>query len=122
MQKVLFSIVLSVFLLGCADDPAVQQVNEHNTPEIQVIKKTTFLTDDVFVTLSAKILCLSKQFPKADALELEQKANDILTQEGVTEEDYSNYQVLINQKENRKQQIGLAILGQADNLCSILAD
>ena len=118
MKKIIVPLVSIVLLFGCnfgngPAEPISSEMKETQPAE-------TALADNLFVTLSAEILCLPSNHPEATAEEIEILAKNILKNANVSEEAFNIYQLTIEADPASKQELSLAILGKMGEFCTIV--
>lgn len=115
MKKLFTSLAAALVLAGCFGSGPVDPVVESPTDDPNAVT----ITDDFFIELSAKILCLPANNPESSAAEIEVLAKDLLAVGGVAEADFTAYQEGIEANPTRKSEISNAIVGQMADFCSI---
>ncbi|MFH0776629.1 MAG: hypothetical protein V1936_03395 [Patescibacteria group bacterium] len=119
MQKIFMALAVSTLLFGCnfgsgpADPTEIQK-------EIATEPAPVVLNDDLFITLSAKILCLPSNHPEASKAEIEQFAKQILAEAGVNEADFGTYQQTVEADQASKKELSLAIVGKMPDFCKLI--
>ena len=117
MKKILAGLATATLLFGChfSDDSSESAGDE---PVVEIEKNETVLTDELFVNLSAEILCLPTNFSDASSDKIEISAQKILADAGVNEADFANYQKIIELNSEKKQEMSLVIVGKMSEFCS----
>ena len=118
MKKIIASLAFTALLFGCgfgsgSDESVSREMEEIQSAEI-------VLDDNLFVALSAEILCLPSNHPEATAEEIEIFAKNILENAEVDEETFSIYQLTIEADAASKKELSLAILGKMGEFCTII--
>jgi hypothetical protein len=121
MKNIFTGFALVILLFGCdfgnsLNEPIIDDV----AIDEQVIAKVD-LTDDLFIFISAEILCLPSNYPDSSSSEIETLAKQILVDAGVREIDFGTYQQTIEADPASKQELSLAILGKMVDFCEIEA-
>jgi hypothetical protein len=120
MKKIIISLGLVVLLSGCGFGSGPAEESSAETTFPSVVTSGTTLNDDLFVALSAEILCLPSNNPVASDEEIENLAKQILADASVSEEDFSVYQQTIEADPASKNLLSLAIIGKMDEFCQIV--
>lgn len=119
MKKILAGLGLTALLFGCSfgSGPAdpISEEDQGNTEEPMDIA----LTDNIFITLSAQILCLPANNPEASRDEIEALARQVLADAGVDENDFGVYQRTVEADPPSKKELSLAIVGKMSEFCTI---
>ena len=120
MKKIIAAFGLSTLLFGCNFGSGPAEVEEKTSiEEEETTTPETIIDNDLFVKLSAEILCLPTNHPEADADEIEMLAEGILLENGVSEADFSDFQQSVEDDPDSKEMISLAIVGQMEDFCEI---
>jgi hypothetical protein len=119
MKKIIVGIAIATLFFGCnsADDSAK---NSEETPVVAApIVDETPMTDDLFVAISAEILCLPMNYEDANSAVIESLAEAILAEASVGKKAFSTYQKTIEADADSKQEISLAIVGRMEDFCEL---
>lgn len=119
MKKIISALALTALLFGCnfGSGPAEPASTE---PEDSTEVSETALNDNLFVALSAEILCLPANYPDVDADEIEELAKGVLADANVGEGSFSVYQQTIEADPDSKNSLSLAIVGKMSDFCQIV--
>ncbi|MBU1090020.1 hypothetical protein KKF38_04505 [Patescibacteria group bacterium] len=118
MKKIIAAFTLTMLLSGCNFGSGPAETIPDEMEEIQPAE--TALDDNLFIALSAEILCLPSSRSEATAEEIEIFAKNILKNADVSEEAFSIYQQTIEADAASKKEISLAILGKMGEFCTIV--
>ena len=115
MKKIIVVFTLALFATACngSAEPVASE------SESEVINTETKLNDELFISLSAEILCLPDNNPEADSAEIEAMAKQIIARENVTEESFSAYQQAIESDLALRGELSLAIVGKMNDFCTV---
>lgn len=80
------------------------------------------LTEEKFIELSAKILCLPANNLSATPEEIEKMAQRILEDDNITEEKFTMFQEGIESDAEKKSSLSLLIISKMNDFCSIGAE
>lgn len=120
MKKILLGLAVTVLLFGCGSGgDSDTAAPESGNISADATAANVALTDDLFITLSAKILCLPSNNAEASSEQIETLAKQILTDANVSANDFSNYQKTIEADPTSKHELSLAIVGKMSEFCSI---
>ena len=147
MKKIFISLLTTVLLAGCfgsgpaEDEQTITDIDSAgsaslaDTPDLENIdagknaktvedsgaealnNEEVELTEDLFVIMSAQILCLPTEYPEADPEEIEAKAQAVLAGFGVTEARFTELQNSIAEDEEKKVALSNEIIANMDNFC-----
>jgi hypothetical protein len=111
MKKIITAFALTLLLTACNN--ATDSTNhEDKLTDIE-------LSEDIFITLSAEILCLPTNNSEANATEIESLAKQILLRENVSEESFSVYQHTIETDPDKRAELSLTIVGKMSDFCTV---
>ncbi len=117
MKKIIAALAFTTLLFGCfGSGPAEPSDVGEDSAQTGVE-----LNDDLFIALSAEILCLPNNNEVATADEIEVLAKAILANADVSEESFSVYQQTIEADPQSKQNLSLAIVGKMADFCTLAA-
>lgn len=119
MKKIFAALAVSTLLFGCSFGSGPADPASGGKTGGEDIPVDIALTDDLFITLSAQILCLPSNSPEASKAEIEQLARQVLADAGVAEDDFDIYQRTIEADPPSKQELSLAIIGKMSEFCTI---
>ncbi len=120
MKKILLGLAVTVLLFGCGSGgESDTAVPESGNISADATAANVTLTDNLFITLSAKILCLPSNNAEASSDQIETLAKQILTDANVSAEDFAKYQKTIEADPTSKHELSLAIVGKMSEFCSI---
>ena len=122
MKKMISVSVLTLTLLltACGDRDTAEPVDSFE-PESGATDIAAKLNDDLFITLSAEILCLPNNNTEADAAEVETMAKQIIALENITEEDFNVYQQIIEADPVSRDELSIAVVGKMSDFCTIVS-
>ncbi|MFH1545884.1 MAG: lipoprotein [Patescibacteria group bacterium] len=121
MKKIITAFTLTMLLSGCNFGSGPAEPVLYDDDEMEEIQPAeTALDDNLFIALSAEILCLPSSRSEATAEEIEIFAKNILKNADVNEEAFSVYQQTIEADAASKKEISLAILGKMGEFCTIV--
>ena len=119
MQKTTFTLLLisTLLLSACGAPTAVAPAPATPTATPTAPAAAHPLTDDEFVTLTAQYLCLNKTQPNATPEEQGKAVQGIFDKAGVSQEEYAAYNKTLMEDTKKKDQLGLAVVGQMNATC-----
>jgi len=120
MKKIIIALVFSTLFFGCnfGSGPAETETKTSDKIENEIINEAP-INDDLFVAISAEILCLPMNHPDAGNEEIESFAKAILEKASVSESSFSNYQKEIETDVKNKEVIALSIVGKMEEFCKL---
>ncbi len=121
MKKIITAFTLTaMFLFGCSFGSGPAEPVPREPEEIQPVE--TALDDNLFIALSAEILCLPSNHPEAAPEEIEVFAKNILENVNVSNAAFNIYQLKIEANATSKEELSLAILGKMGEFCTIVEE
>lgn len=120
MKNLVALLALTLLLSACGFGSGPAEPAQTDSENPTEVTETVKLTDDVFIALSAEILCLPTNNPEASAEEIEVLAKGILDKASVSEEDFSVYQQTIEADPESKESISLKIVGKMNDFCTLI--
>lgn len=119
MKKILLGLALTTLLFGCFGGESETAAPENEKISANATDANVTLGDDLFITLSAQILCLPANNPEASSDTIETLAKQILADAKVSADDFSTYQKTIEADPASKHELSLAIVGKMSEFCKI---
>lgn len=118
MKKLLLFALITALLLTACDNSSHAKPTFRFDPIENTSNITVKVTEENFIKLSAKILCLSTKHPDATDEEIETLSKNILISAHVDEEDFSAYQQSIEVNQASREKISGAILKKMEQSCT----